>query len=165
MKKSNAANLFVKECLTDALFLLMRSQQLETITITQLTEKAGVGRVSFYRNFVSKEDIILKYLEKESESWWLAFQAEENPDVPFWLFKLLDKIKEPLLIVYKSGAFTVFDSFVNKACGPKPEHSNYEAYTRAIITGSFIAWVGEWMKRGMKEDSQDIYQMFSKQIN
>ena len=64
MNKKQEANEFVKECITTALLQIMEGKDFEAITITELTRKAGVGRVSFYRNFESKEDVIRQYLGK-----------------------------------------------------------------------------------------------------
>lgn len=55
MDKKNEANALVIECITTALLEMMRKQSFDSITITDLTKRAGVGRVSFYRNFTSKK--------------------------------------------------------------------------------------------------------------
>ncbi len=47
--------------ITDALLLLMRKKDYKDISITEICEKAGVTRMSFYRNFESKEDILKKW--------------------------------------------------------------------------------------------------------
>ena len=63
MNKNEIANNIVKESLTDALFTLMSNKEFNDITITELSKKAGVSRLSFYRNYTSKEEIIIKYLD------------------------------------------------------------------------------------------------------
>ena len=62
MNKNEIANNMVKESLTDALFYLMSKKDFNNIAITELSKKAGVSRLSFYRNFDSKEDIIKKWI-------------------------------------------------------------------------------------------------------
>ncbi|MDE6142426.1 MAG: TetR/AcrR family transcriptional regulator, partial [Bacilli bacterium] len=54
---------YVDEYIISALFTLMKKKKYEDISITEITNKAGVSRVSFYRNFNSKEDIIKKWIE------------------------------------------------------------------------------------------------------
>ena len=44
-------NAYVVEQLTAALLELLRERPLGEISVSQLCEKAGVGRTSFYRNF------------------------------------------------------------------------------------------------------------------
>ena len=57
----NEQSEFSKQCLTDALFLLLEHKSFQKITIKELTEKAGVSRLTFYRNFDTKEDILKRY--------------------------------------------------------------------------------------------------------
>ena len=58
---SNEQSEFSKQCLTDALFLLLEHKPFQKITIKELTEKAGVSRLTFYRSFDTKEDILKRY--------------------------------------------------------------------------------------------------------
>lgn len=53
---------YVEEYIISALFKLMERKTYESISITEITNKAGVGRISFYRNFDSKEDIVKKWI-------------------------------------------------------------------------------------------------------
>ena len=55
-------NKIVAESITLALIQLMEKKDFDTITITELTKRAGVGRVSFYRNFEDKTDVLRHYL-------------------------------------------------------------------------------------------------------
>ena len=52
----------VSEYITEALLELLTEKNLNEISISELTDKANVSRVSFYRNFNSKNEIIEKYL-------------------------------------------------------------------------------------------------------
>ena len=53
---------YVDKYIIDSLFALMKKKKYEDISITDITNKAGVGRVSFYRNFNTKEDIIRAWI-------------------------------------------------------------------------------------------------------
>ena len=46
-----------------ALIDLMEKQPLEEISITELTKKAGVSRMSYYRSFNSKQHILEEHLQ------------------------------------------------------------------------------------------------------
>ena len=56
-------NQIVQESIFTALIQLMQ-KEFHNITITEITEKAGVSRMSYYRNYSSKEDILIKYLDR-----------------------------------------------------------------------------------------------------
>ena len=47
-----------KEWIEEALFVLLKQKPFSKITITDITKKAGVARLTFYRNFAKKEDIL-----------------------------------------------------------------------------------------------------------
>lgn len=49
--------------LAHALIDLMEKKPLEEISITELTKKAGVSRMSYYRSFTSKRHILEEYLQ------------------------------------------------------------------------------------------------------
>ena len=79
MNKKQETNLFVKECITEALLLLMKGNSLSEISITEIVERAGVARVSFYRNFSSKEDVIKKHLGILICEWGKEFEEKGDP--------------------------------------------------------------------------------------
>lgn len=64
MNRVNSANIIVKESITQALLILMESKDFQKITITDIVNKAGVVRMSFYRNYTRKEDVLLKHLQE-----------------------------------------------------------------------------------------------------
>lgn len=53
----------IKECIFEAYLQLLEEQKSDSISITEITERAGVSRVSYYRNYSSKFDIIEDYLK------------------------------------------------------------------------------------------------------
>lgn len=46
-----------------ALLDLMKKHPYEKITVKDITDRAGVARLTFYRNFLDKEDVLRKYLQ------------------------------------------------------------------------------------------------------
>jgi AcrR family transcriptional regulator len=52
-----------KQWIFEAMLLLLDEKPYKHIGISEITEKAGVARTSFYRNFTGKDDVILQYLD------------------------------------------------------------------------------------------------------
>ena len=77
MQKTRKANTVVRQCITDALFELMAEKPLDDISISELTTRAQVARVSFYRNFDGKEDVLREHARKATED----FLERVGPDV------------------------------------------------------------------------------------
>lgn len=57
-KRISQTNVFAKECIVLALLKLIYIKPLSSITVSELCEKGGVSRMTFYRNYDSKEDIL-----------------------------------------------------------------------------------------------------------
>ena len=49
-----------KGLIVQSLLYLMRKKSFHEIKITEICKKAGVSRLSYYRNFESKEDIAVR---------------------------------------------------------------------------------------------------------
>ncbi len=47
--------------ITNALLSLMNEQEYKDISITDIVKKAGLSRVTYYRHFNSKEDILIRF--------------------------------------------------------------------------------------------------------
>ena len=62
--RKNQANLIAKECIVSALLQLIKEKPLSAITISELTARAGVSRMTFYRNYHSKEEIFSLHLQE-----------------------------------------------------------------------------------------------------
>ena len=53
MQKRNEVNILTKECIVTALLRLMQTQSYDSISITDITNLAGVSRMAYYRNYSS----------------------------------------------------------------------------------------------------------------
>ena len=51
-------NTYDKKQILTALLDLLKEKPLSDISVSELTSKAEIGRVSFYRNYQNKEDIL-----------------------------------------------------------------------------------------------------------
>lgn len=156
MNKKQEANEFVKECITTALLQMMEKQSFESISITELTKKAGVGRVSFYRNFESKEDVIRQYLGKLIKAWGTEFERSEKPNLIESLFSHYYKHSELFILLYRSGLAHISLQNVLDVCGPTSDQDNMTAYTCAWFCHGLYGWIEEWFKRGMPETPTEM---------
>ena len=71
-------NTYVKKQITAALLALLKEKSLSDISVSELTSKAEIGRVSFYRNYQSKEDILKEESDRLIKEWGKLF--ESNPE-------------------------------------------------------------------------------------
>ena len=68
--------------LFEALGSLMGEQSFESITMSQIAERAGVGRTAVYNHFADKEVLLLAYMREVTEEFTrvLTARLESEPD-------------------------------------------------------------------------------------
>ena len=64
--------------MTAALFDPMKKKPAFEIFISELTERAKIGCVSFYRNYHSKEDILKQESDRLIRQWGRRFEADPS---------------------------------------------------------------------------------------
>ena len=69
-------NLYCKNQIADSFVELLKDRKIQTVSITEIVEKAQVSRITFYRNFKDKEDILRYYIVRETDKW--LSQTEDN---------------------------------------------------------------------------------------
>ncbi|MGM9662758.1 MAG: TetR/AcrR family transcriptional regulator [Oscillospiraceae bacterium] len=160
MNKKQEANAFVKECITTALLELMGRQSFESITVTALIRRAGVGRMSFYRNFGSKEEILRQHLDQLITAW--GKEAEKDPSGNFGevLFRHYYQHKELFSLLYREGLSYLILQNIKDVCGPKEAQSNAEAYASAWLAYGLYGWIDEWFHRGMPETPEEMGELW-----
>lgn len=154
----NSINLIVKESITQALFRLMDKKSFPDITIKELTDVAGVGRVSFYRNYTSKEDVALTYLLETSETWWQDHHDELDTK---WqgVFELIENLQDEFLLIYKSGATDIIYQYLRCFLNDEPETPAVN-YRQAMSVGACFGLIDEWLAQDMVLRATDLEKEF-----
>lgn len=99
-----------------ALLGLLNVKSFDRISISEITDKAGVSRVSYYRHFSSKEDILIRHSEYVLDSVVEDFRSGRiSNGYEFWQ-KLFSELSETNLVVnmqkagYDEAFFRIFES-------------------------------------------------------
>lgn len=107
MDKRREENLRVKENIINTLFRFMQKKSLSDITVTELVKGAGVARASFYRNYDSKEDVlvtlirdVLELFRNEMKEDTAGLYSYDNVVLSFSYFR---KYRKYILDLYHSG--------------------------------------------------------------
>lgn len=151
---------FVCVCITDALFRLMRSKSLQDISITELTQVAGVGRASFYRNFETKIDVLDRKLDLLLLEWGKDFEARNDPSYfAESIFRHFYKHREIYLLIYRQGLSNHIYSSIRRACKIDSSSNSIERYIKSMVAGTTFGMIDEWMRGGMQESPDDIIRL------
>ncbi|MFV8290768.1 TetR/AcrR family transcriptional regulator [Aerococcus viridans] len=144
-------NLKAKDYIIQALFLLIDSKQYDDITITDIAKKAGVTRISFYRNFDSKEDILRQEMKKRYETHKLTNETEFS--IGFML-EFFNQNKDLISVLFKSKKEVLLLELI--------ESDNITqlplevAYSVATVNYLLLGWANVWYQRGMRDSTEDI---------
>ena len=92
-------NSYVKEQITKTLLRLLETKNIDDISISELTNAAEIGRVSFYRNYKSKEDILRQEAGSLLTQWGSIFQTmSSNDEYNSFFLSLFERKREKTLI-------------------------------------------------------------------
>ena len=167
MDKRKEANLRVKSGITMALFSLMHQKSFSDITISEIIRTAGVARVSFYRNYDSKEDVLLTLIEDILEEFRSTIDSNEtnyytyeNIRRSFAYFKRYGNF---LLDLYHFGYGSILleklNQFHEEVAGNMSSRS-IERYELYMYMGALFNTAIKWIQNGTRESEEDITGMF-----
>lgn len=139
----------------EALFLLMKSKPFQEITITEITEKAGVSRLTYYRNFSSKEDIILKYYDIMFEEFLLMFDNinKEELDLKKLIimsFERFEKDQDRAHLLIRDDLIHLllkpFSNYITRALEKINIPSSLDYFQLKFIEGGLFYTLFNWTK-------------------
>ena len=71
-------NSYVRQQITDTLIGMLKEKSIQEISVSDLTDRAGVGRVSFYRNYADKEDVLRQESARLLQQWGILFASGQG---------------------------------------------------------------------------------------
>ena len=157
-------NTYVKKQITAALLALLKEKPLSEISISELTSRAEIGRVSFYRNYGSKEDILKEESDRLIGEWGRLYESnpESAPETLFpSLFDFYRDHKDFYTTLYQAGMSSIMMETIVGTIRITPEMQNLEAYMKSFWAYGIYGWMLEWIKRGMQESGKELLMLFS----
>ena len=171
MDKRREENLRVKENIINTLFRFMQKKSLSDITVTELVKGAGIARASFYRNYDSKEDVLVTLIRDVLELF--RNEMKEDPaglysyDNVVLSFSYFQKYRKYILDLYHSGfAMAILEEinhFHESIEGTMPS-SSIEKYKLYMYTGALFNTAIVWLSEENPVDAADIASFFFQKI-
>lgn len=159
MKNSKKRISTVSQDITNALLKLMKKQNFNEITVVDIVNEAKVGRVSFYRNFSSKEDVIKKYLDEITNNFMKESQIHNYRDDPkMFLTILFTHLKNNFdfanVLLKANIIHFIKDEFDNMF---SRDIVNYKiAYSSYFFSGGVYNVYYYWLSNGCIETPKEI---------
>lgn len=158
---------YLKECLRNSYFSLLEKKSAETISISEIVKLAGVSRMSFYRYYQTKDEIILQYINGTFDDFTDGIRDNEikDPQVTTALFfsyfranqtqiKIL--IKQDLFHLF-FGPFSKFILESNLAIDSNPDVADENLdYYYEYVSGGILNLAKIWLRGEMKETDEEM---------
>jgi AcrR family transcriptional regulator len=157
-------NTYVKKQITAALLALLKEKPLSDISVSELTNKAEINRVSFYRNYQSKEDILKEESDRLIKEWGMLYESntESAPETLFpSLFDFYRDHRDFYTTLYNAGMSSIMMETIIGTIQITPEMQNLEAYMKSFWAYGIYGWLIEWIKRGMQESGKELSTLFA----
>ena len=172
-KGNVARNEAARSAIVEALFTLMETERFSSISVLQIVEEAGVARMSYYRNFESKEQVIEAYVDRLHSE--LIAQSEKSAADAQGADGLLGEKtlvhgfkhslermrveKRKILALINAGFATtlqrMMDGYLEERLGDMPARS-IERYELYFASGALLNVLVNWLEQGAKESPEDM---------
>ena len=155
-------NTYVKAQMTDALLKLLKEKEFKNISVSEITALAQVGRISFYRNYKEKEDILKEYILILFGKWMKEYDdsgKNSNDELMGAMFAHLSEYGDFYRLLSDRKLLYLLKDVITWICGPTPEYPNLGAYVAAFISSGLYGWIEEWFARGMQESAEEMTEM------
>ena len=152
-------NTYVKEQIVSTLLRMLKTQSLDSISVSDLVKEAGVGRVSFYRNYESKKDILIQEEKRLFQIWKKQLDESNDDEKADFGRSLLNFYKEHsdfYLSIYNAGLYEIIMTTIIETVEISDTEPNTVAYLKSSIAYMIYGYVSEWMKRGMIESGDQL---------
>lgn len=149
----------VSAYLTDALLILMREKKYRDISITGICKKAGVTRMSFYRNYESKEDILKKWIASVTEDFLeesgISYKNDSSRDYFVKLFTHLQRYREISVALYRADLIHLVREQFDKVF-LRLHADEYDPYKSYFLSGGIYNVFLLWLMNGCAETPEEL---------
>lgn len=165
MDKRKESGKITRECIATALMLLMEEKDYDSISITDITSKAGVSRMAYYRNYGDKDDILLDFLFEISDSLSDSLLLGGKLTLHSLILSISMFFKANLTLILsieKAGQSNrLFGEMGNKiyATFPDIKSSKKSEYITWFYIGAVLSVFRYWLETGMNETPEEIADM------
>lgn len=156
------------ESIEIGLLWLMKKKAYEDISISEIVKKSGVSRSAFYKNYRTKEDVLVSILERNTQKIMGEVKEKEvGSKQEFWevLFESIApyaeiyqefcraNLRSLLYDVYNKISFQFMDMLLEK-----------NEYYMIFFSGGVSNIIIHWTENGMKESPREMARIMNEVI-
>ena len=167
MSRGTKTTEFLKECMADALIKLMKTTPVNKIAAKDITDAAGVGRATWFRNFNSKEEAISYKFTRLWECWLEESKPEyqdlSDQDKTIVLFEFIYSVRDLIALIYEQKMQFCLYPMYQKILIPDGIKTVRERYAIRFMAYGMTGFVEEWILRKFQETPEDIIHILNEQ--
>ena len=158
----------IRMSIATALIQLMEDKPLEEITITAVVKEAHVSRMTFYKYFTSKQNVLSDYLYEIVNEY--VEDAKAQKDIGEFCdykhichcFEFFKNHSVLIMTLIKAGMYNVIiealNNYMDTYVAHDPDRSCYDLYYYAgALCNVYIKWIEMGMKESPKEVAEVVY--------
>lgn len=166
---------YTREWTFEALSKLLEHHEYNTIKISEIIEKAGISRATFYRNFDNKDDIVIKKVRMMFQAFHddllHAFDDPVSTDEIYLIqafFKKIDDEEKVIDTVIKTnleytmveGIVDIIEYYKERFYQLLKTNKTTEDYIIDIMASSTWTLLSRWHRSGKKESATQLVKIY-----
>lgn len=159
-----------------ALFLLAKKKGYSEISVGDISTKAGVSRMTFYRHFTCKEDVFSFYADEVFADFINMIEKTKRGSVEDFLvalFSFLANHKESLRILIETKRYCImldkYEQYINylyrRISFQDSKSKILDKYTVSFISGGIYNAVYKWVKNNYNDEPEEVAHQLSEVLN
>ena len=155
-----------------AFLQLLEKKHYDAISVCEICTKAGVSRMSFYRNFESKEDLAfkgIKHIMCGLETTFKSMKIINKFTIIQEFFQAAKKYKDTIMSLQNSQIERTLKEIVVQELNENAHNIDYFNKTSKYIPMLYFSAITSvlfmWIKQGAVEPPEDMARMLSSALN
>lgn len=148
---------FSKACFYNALADLCNEYPYEEVQISQICQKAGFHRSTFYRTYQTKEDILKEKIGELIQEYTknCTDKKLDSYQSVVYMFSFYRKNSQAFRLIY-TARLDHFMQQVGLESFPLDTRHGCNEYRKIFILGGYLTVLAHWLETGMKESDEDM---------
>lgn len=143
--------------IVNALLELLEAEDYDSIKVSDIIYRAGVGRMTFYRHFKDKDKIIYYYYSKYSNEQHKQLSKMVNPTIRDLLllhFQMMKEAKHIKLLINNNQLIPLLEEYSLMAMSSFEVIKETDSYKIMFNVAGIHKITEYWIKTGMKRVCQ-----------
>ena len=164
-------NRYIRMCIAKTLIQLLAAKPLNEITVTALVKEANVSRMTFYKYYSSKEEVLSDYLYEIVNEYMQGLKQKEDiggiHDLKHICYCLtfFKEHSSLIMTLVKADMYNVImealNNYMDQYVLPNSNDSRYDLYYYA---GALCNVYIKWIERGAVESPEEIAEIVYKHL-